>query len=163
MNERPATHADSPLHREAAAGYARVRAAKVLKDYRVIVYRCERRCAMIDVLAFPAPIGRVFVEGSASYSNELNPSDPATPSQNNSTDARHWRRHLLLDDEVLGLSPRCGHHPPNLPTVPKSRIEQDIAEGLREVILTKDDLRRMADESLAARRNAKRRQSSDTP
>ena len=85
--------------------YAALKSSGRLPSHRVLVYRCPRRCLLLDVLAFPQ--GVVFHQPPYKRSPALNArtSSESGRAKNTTAGERHWKAqtYFAKDADTVGF------------------------------------------------------------
>ena len=124
------------IQRLAAAAYDATRKLGKLSSHRLLSYRCPRRCLLLDVAQFPAPVGVVLHTPGYKRSPTVNEatSTAAGRAANTVDGDRRWKAHTFLPEQAINVTLACDHVESVL--LDLETVQADLDARRREVTVT---------------------------
>lgn len=122
-----------------AAAYAALQSRGKVYEHRLLAYRCEERCLLLDVLNFPQ--GVVFHSPGYKLSAGRNAAtSTASGRSRNTTDGtRRWKSQTRFSASVENVQLACDHITAR--ALARVEVQADLDAGHTEVIVIHDGQR----------------------
>lgn len=118
----------------AAAAYAALKATGKLSSHRLLTYRCERRCLLLDVINLPQ--GVVLHQPSYKLSPSINEvtSNESGRAKNTRDGARRWQAQTYFASEFINAALVCDHL--QYRVIDRDDVQADLDAGHTEMVVT---------------------------
>lgn len=117
----------------ADAFYAMLKARGQLRSHRLLTYRCQRRCLLLDVLR--TSHGVIVHQPRYKLSPEVNEQTSSPDGRTNNTEDgdRRWRGHTFPVEFAINFVLNCDHV--NQHVLDRDQVQADVDATRREVVV----------------------------